>query len=465
MTDLASRKPTLIPSDPADRPRVALPLLWLALPVLAEQILHMAVGMVDTYLALNLPADHAQAAAAVGTISSFVWFIGLIVGAVGTGSTAIIARATGAKHRRLANSVAGQSVTAVLAAGLVTGVVLYVLAGPATAVTGLPPAARQFAESYLRILAPGLPFLMLTFIANACQRGAGDTLTPAIVMIVVDVVNVFFSFALTYGWWGFPTWGFDGIAAGTVLAYVVGGLLQAVVLLSGLSKVRLFVHRLRPHWHTMKRILRIGLPSGLENLLGWGAHFIVLVIINTLDPTSRMPAAHRNAVVIEAASYLVGFAFATATAATVGQALGRRNPRLAQRAAYAAYGMAGSFMGLMGLFFIFFGHYPARWMSPQDPVIIDMTTRCLFITGFCQTGFAAAMVFSGALRGAGDTRAAMAANLTSVLGIRLLGVLIVGYWLRMSLSAVWVVLSAELFLRGCIVYVRFLQGRWRQVEV
>src|SRR4051794_11010632 len=77
-------------------------LLMLSLPVLAEHVLHMAVGWNDTYLANHLPQDKAAAGAAVGTIQYFFWFLGLFAGAIGTGSTAIIARAIGARHRRLA---------------------------------------------------------------------------------------------------------------------------------------------------------------------------------------------------------------------------------------------------------------------------------------------------------------------------------------------------------------------------
>jgi putative MATE family efflux protein len=458
------RRPPILSHSPDSHAGVARALLVLAIPVLAEHLLHMLVGLNDTYLANHLDAHSADAAAAVGTISSFNWFLGLLVAAVGTGSTAIIARATGAKHRRLANNVTGQSVSASLVIGIALAILLFLFAHPASIMTGLSPTAAGYAYSYLRLLSPSVPFMMLMLIANACLRGAGDTLTPALVMICVDVVNVIFSWGLTYGYFGLPHMGFNGIAAGTVIAYVVGGLIQLVVLLSGVGRVRLFRHRLAPHWHTLRRLLKIGLPSGLENLLGWGAQFAVLIIINTLDPTSRMPAAHRNAVVIESASYLVGFAFATAAATMVGQSLGAKDPRRATRSAYAAYAFAGSFMTLMGLVFILLGQYPARWMSP-DPVIQDLTARCLFITGFCQAGFAASLVFSGSLRGAGDTLAAMLLNLSSVIFIRLGGTLVVGYYLHKPLSVIWIILSADLFTRGALVYGRFLQGKWRHTEV
>src|SRR5437879_2357464 len=83
--------------------------------------LHMVVGLNDTYLANKLPRDAAAAGAAVGTITYLLWFFNLLVAAVGTGSTAIIARAKGARHRRQANSVTGQSMSAAILLGLIVG--------------------------------------------------------------------------------------------------------------------------------------------------------------------------------------------------------------------------------------------------------------------------------------------------------------------------------------------------------
>src|ERR1700691_2106393 len=102
----------------------------LAGPVWAEQILHMLVGLNDTYLANHLPQDAASAGAAVGTITYFLWFIGLLVAFIGAGSTAIIARAKGSRHRRLANSVTGQSISAAVLIGVSIGVVLFLGATP-----------------------------------------------------------------------------------------------------------------------------------------------------------------------------------------------------------------------------------------------------------------------------------------------------------------------------------------------
>src|SRR5258706_2547840 len=342
--------PTISPVAAAPPSSLLRVVLALALPALAEQIFNFLVGLNDTWLANNFPKAIAPSAtAAVGTISYLLWFIGLIVSAVGTGSTALISRAKGARHKRIANSVCGQSVAAALVLGIVVGRVLYWWAWVWVGVTGLSAGGRAFALSYLRMLAVSVPFLTVMFVANACLRGAGDTLTPAISMIAVNLINMAFSFGLTYGWWGLPRMGFNGIAAGTVIAYVVGGLLQFAVLISGRGGMRLHWHRLRPHWHTLKRIFRIGVPAGVEGLLIWVAQFAIVIVINKMDTTNVTAAAHLNAVKIEAFSYLPGWAVATAAATLVGQSLGMKDARRAKRGAYLAYGIGGGGSELVGV--------------------------------------------------------------------------------------------------------------------
>jgi len=437
-------------------------LLALSVPVLIQNLLNMFVGLTDTYLANHLPTDAAAATAAVGTITYFLWFIGLIAGAIGSGSTALIARAIGAKHRSLANSVTGQSVLLSLVIGTLIGVAMFVFASPLAEMSALQGEAHRFALIYIRLLAFSLPCSTLMYVAGSCLRGGGDTVTPAIAMIVVDVVNVLMTFGLCRGLWGLPNWGFIGIAVGTIIAYVAGGFVLFAALLRG-ETVRLHLHRMKLHWHTMRRVLKIGIPSGTEGFLSWLANFGVVIVINKADPTNAMAAAHINAIRIESISFMTGLAVATAAATLVGQSLGAKNPQRATRSAYLGYALGGGAMAGMGVLFILFGRLFAQLLS-NDPHIVDLTTKCLFITGMIQSGFAAALVFGGALRGAGDTLAVMLLTLSTVFGIRFAGVMIVGLWLHMGLAAIWCVLAGELFLRGVVVFLRFWHGGWKRVE-
>jgi putative MATE family efflux protein len=465
-------RPETLPLEDQSNASLLRELLVLSLPVFAEHALHILVGWNDTYLANHIHlyqiatdatrADETSAGAAVGTMAYILWFVGLMISAVGTGSTAIIARAIGAKHRRLANSICGQSISCALIVGCVVGGFMFFFAGPIADATGLAPSAHDYALSYLKILAIALPFSTVMFVANSCLRGAGDTLTPAITMIVVDIINMAFSWGMTFGWLGLPKLGFNGIAWGTSIAYVAGGVIQFYVLLSGRGGIRLFLHRMRPHWHNLRRLLRIGLPGGAADLLHWIANFGIIVIVNQLGVASGN--AHSIAIRIESISYMMGFAVATAVATMVGQSLGMKNPQRAQRCAWLSYAVGGGFMTAVGIGFILFGRYPAMLFS-DDPIVRALTTRCLFTTGFIQCGFASALIFGGALRGAGDTMMVMILSATSVFALRLVGVIVAVRWLHAGLGGVWIVLCGELLFRGGLMFARFLHGGWKKIAV
>jgi Na+-driven multidrug efflux pump len=120
-------------------------------------------------------------------------------------------------------------------------------------------------------------------------------------------------------------------------------------------------------------------------------------------------------------------------------------------------------MTLMGIVFIFFGHVLAGWMI-DDPQVRDLTAKCLRITGFCQSGFAAAIIFGGALRGAGDTISVLLITLVTILTLRL-GGSYVAFRLHQPLSVIWILLASDLFIRGCLIYGRFLNGGWKRIKV
>jgi Na+-driven multidrug efflux pump len=101
----------------------------------------------------------------------------------------------------------------------------------------------------------------------------------------------------------------------------------------------------------------------------------------------------------------------------------------------------------------------------DDPQVIALTADCLRLAGFIQVAFAAAMIFSAALRGAGDTLNVMLLNLASILGVRLVGVLLVTQWLGMALVGIWSVLCLELVVRGGLLVARYHVGRWHEKQV
>ena len=234
------------------------------------------------------------------------------------------------------------------------------------------------------------------------------------------------------------------------------------ILLRRRGFMRLRVGRLRPHAAQLARILRIGLPNGVESGLHWVANFAVVGAANTLGNVAV--TAHWNAIRIESVSFLTGMGFATAAQTLVGQSLGMRDAGRARRCTYLAYAMGGGFMAMVGVCFVCFGRTFAGLLS-ENPDVIALTTACIRTTGCIQWAFAASLIFGSAMRGAGDTVRVMQMNLISIFTIRFAGVVSVVYVCGLGLQAVWCCLCGDLLLRGLLMTARFRFGAWDRAKL
>ena len=439
--------------------------IWvLAIWPLLEQVMAFLVGTVDMLLAAHLKPEAIAVAAndALGVAGYVGWLMGLMMGAVGVGASALVARAIGGRHKRLANAALGQAILLAIAVGVGIGVVIYVLAGPIAQLSGMSGQAMDFCRVYLRILTVAAPMSAVLFVGGACLRAAGDTRTPFIVVVIVNLVNIAVSLLFVYGPDPIGGHGVAGIAAGTSVAWVIGAALILVVLARG-KVIKLRLARLKPHWHTARRIVNISVPQLLESLGIWGGNFLVIIIIGKLA-TEGLIGSHMWAVRIESASFLTGFALAGAAAILVGQYLGANDPVMARRSAVYCCALAVAMMSLSGLVFILVPDKLIALVSPV-PLHQEVTPQLLWICGWVQPFFAMAIVLSHAIKGAGDTRSTMIIGYISLFVFRLPAAYLLGIYLDLGLTGVWYGLCGEMVIRGLMFTARFAQGGWLKTQV
>jgi MATE family multidrug resistance protein len=272
--------------------------VWLlALPAVGEQVLNTLVGLSDTFLVGHLsPAASARvgyssstALAGVGLANQLVWLITVFFIAVSVGSTALIARARGAGDHTSANRVTRQSLIVGLIMGVLASFVGMLLAEPAIQLLGADADVLPRGVTFLRIASSTFAPAALLFIGTAALRGAGDTRTPLMVMLGVNVVNIALSWLLINGNLGAPTLGVAGSAIGAAVARGGGGLVLIALLFRGRSGLKLSLD-LRPEWDLLLRIVRIGAPSGGEQLVFQGALLIFVRFVTSLGTAAY--AAH-----------------------------------------------------------------------------------------------------------------------------------------------------------------------------
>jgi MATE family multidrug resistance protein len=433
--------------------------LKLALPATGEQLLSMMVSIVDAMLVGHLGASPL---AAVSLASQWTFMAVTLFTAVSTGSTALVARSVGGKDWDTANRTVRQSVLVGLCIGLATTALAQVFAEPALALLGAEPDVLAQGVTYLRIASSIFALSAVMFVGNACLRGAGDTRTAMMVMAIVNVLNIAVAWTAINGPFGLPRLGVAGSALGAAVGRAAGGLLVVGILLKGRSGLKLDLR----HWQLdsgiIRRVLRVGLPTGGERLmmrLGMMAFVRVVASLGTVAV-----AAHTVALRAESLSYMPGFGFAVAGTTLVGQGLGARDPRWAERSGYLTYQMAASLMVVMGLVFILLPQ-PLIRLFTDDPMIVQTAVTPLRIVGFIQPFLAGSMVFAGNLRGAGDTRFPMYVTGASIWSIRVPVASLLCLVLGMGLSGAWLGMSIDQMVRGTIFFLRFRGGRWKRAEV
>lgn len=458
-------------------PSLARRVLWLAWPVLTLNLLVLTVDLSDKFLVGNLSSPTAHEAQAKlnaqGTAHYVGWFISSYTVLVSVGATALVARCVGAGDWRTARRAAAQVLLLAAAVGIVGSLIGLALLHPFVRLMGLDVDAADYAVQYLRPLFALLVFRVIEMGGIASLIGAGDTRTGLWVQGGVAITNLPLAWTLCRGLpaipaIGFVGWdglGFVGVSLGTSICYVLAAATVLVVLSRGRAGMKLHLADFVPSFDLLYRLLRVSVPAAVDSLSIIAGQFWFVRIINELGVSSG--AAHSIAIGWEGLGYLSGHAFGLAAMTLVGQNLGARQPKQAARAGWTAFALGCGVMSLMGA--VFFVLAPQMFaVFCQDATqtdVIDLGVPVLRLIAFAMPLLACTMVFTAALRGAGDTRVPVLFTWIGFLGFRIpLAYLLTGP-MQMGLFGAWIAMAADLCVRGVFFLMRFASGRWKTIRV
>ncbi|MEM9790391.1 MAG: MATE family efflux transporter [Planctomycetota bacterium] len=443
---------------------------FLAVWPFLEMLLMSLVGLVDTAIAGQLSAIALDA---IGVAAYVGWLLGMLHNSVGIGAGALIGRLFGAHRRRRADAALGQAMWIAAVWGLITGVAIAALASPIASLFRMPPPQHELVVNYLVIFAAGSPLLALLTVGNAALKAAGDTRTPFLTMAVANVVNVGASLLFVYGPAPIGGYGVGGIALGTVVAWGVACVINLMVLLRWLPapcSLTLHPHWLRPRRRPITRIVRVATPALVESSGMWIGNAIVGGFVGALmakQATDGLMAAHIIAIRIESLSFLPGMAMGVAAATLGAQYLGAGRSDEAARAVRLCWAIGAGVMTFLGVLFLLIPEALVWPLAPGANVkaVRDEAALLVMICGPAQFFFGSYMVLSQALRGAGDTRGAMALTYISTFLIRLPIAYVLALPMGLGLTGLWIGLCGELVIRGSLFILRFLYGPWRTMRV
>ncbi len=419
------------------------PMLRLAVPVVLAEMGWFAMSIVDTVMVGPLgPA----AIGAVGTGS--ILFMTLMVFGFGTllALDTFVSQSFGAGridecHRWL---FAGLQLAAILAVALMLVAAAGVWALPAF---GFHPELLPALESYIDVLIWSAPPLFAYVVFRRYLQAMNLVRPIMIALVAANVMNALVNWVLIYGHWGFPEMGVRGAAWATVAS--------RVALASSLFGVVVYQERQRPsglhdvpfRWDASRvwRLFRLGWPAAMQITLEVG----VFAAASALAGRIGALAAAANQVVLNIAGFIfmIPFGLSSAAAVRVGQAVGRNDAAGMRRAGWTAVGLASAVMCGSAVLFFTVPEWLIRIYS-SDASVIDVGVTLLFICSVFQLFDGLQTVTTGALRGLGDTRSPMVANLVGHWAIGLPVGYALCFWYGWGVAGLWTGLSTGLILIG-----------------
>lgn len=439
----------------------------LSIPAILAQISSIVMQYIDASMVGRLGAN---ASGAIGLVSSTTWLFGGLCIAVTTGFTVQIAQAVGAGEDKSARNIMKQGLIIALCISVILALIAALISSPLPRWLGGEAAIQKMASQYFLVYMLGLPALQMNSIAGGMHQSSGNMRLPGILNVmccVMDVIfNLFFIFptrsvqinSITFTMPGLGL-GVAGAALGTITAEAVTCAIMVTTLLWKNKTLHLRKgEHLRFHRDTFTRAVKIGAPVGLEQMVMCSAYVMSTKIVSPLGTIAI--AANSFAVTAESFCYMPGYGVQAASTTLVGQCVGAGQKQLSRRMAWITMGLGVSVMTIGGVLMYIAAPSMIGVLTPNEE-IRNLGAAVLRIEAFAEPFYAASIVASGALRGAGDTLVPSCMNFASMWCVRIPLAAILAP--RVGLYGVWIAMCVELCFRGIMFTTRLKRERWMRV--
>lgn len=439
----------------------------LSIPAILAQISSIVMQYIDASMVGRLGAN---ASGAIGLVSSTTWLFGGLCIAVTTGFTVQIAQAVGAGEDKSARNIMKQGLIIALCISVILALIAALISTPLPRWLGGEAAIQKMASQYFLVYMLGLPALQMNSIAGGMHQSSGNMRLPGILNVmccVMDVIfNLFFIFptrsvqinSITFTMPGLGL-GVAGAALGTITAEAVTCAIMVTALLWKNRTLHLRKgEHLRFHRDTLARAVKIGAPVGLEQMVMCSAYVMSTKIVSPLGTIAI--AANSFAVTAESFCYMPGYGVQAASTTLVGQCVGAGQKQLSRRMAWITMGLGVSVMTIGGVLMYIAAPSMIGVLTPNEE-IRNLGAAVLRIEAFAEPFYAASIVASGALRGAGDTLVPSCMNFASMWCVRIPLAAILAP--RVGLYGVWIAMCVELCFRGILFTTRLKRERWMRV--
>ena len=435
-------------------------LVALLLPLIAEQALSVTIGLADT---LMVSSVGEAAVSGVSLVDSFNTLMIQVMSALATGGAVVTSQYIGHREPKNAKAAAAQILFVLASFSLVVAAVVVV--GRHAILRGIfgsiDADVMRYAETYFLLSALSYPFIGLYNAGAALFRAQGNSKISMLSSLVMNVINIGGNAVLIYGF----GMGVLGAALASLVSRAVSCLVVLWLLQRPGSALRVEgLKALAPDGSLICRILRVGIPAGIEN----GMFQIGKLSVSSLTSTLGTAAIAANAVANTASTFLNIPANAVGMAAltVVGQCLGAGEKE--QAVYYSRRLLLTAYCGawVMNLSAFLFANRFAISLFNLSPEAQTMALQVMVWFNFVSLFFwPSSFTLPNILRAAGDARFTMAVSILSmwVFRVGFCYVMVLGFHGR--LLSIWMGMFLDWVFRSLCFFVRFARGRWMEQSV
>lgn len=363
------------------------PLILFALPVLLALFLQAMYGAVDLLIVgkFALSAD----VSAVSTGSQIMMTLTNLVSSFSMGTTVLLGQQIGCGKRKQGGLTVGTAIVMFSVIAFILTIVLVIFAPQVSSIMNAPEEAFDKTVAYVRICGGGMLVIVAYNLIGCIFRGIGDSRTPLLTVAIACVCNIAGDLILCAGF----KMGTAGAAFATVFAQVISVIVSFEVIRKKKLPFEIKKTDIRIHGQTLKKMVGLGAPIALQDLLVSISFLIILAIVNSIGVTASAGVGVAEKVC--AFIMLISSAFMQSISVFVAQNYGACCMDRAKKALH--YGVALSFAIGVGMFFLafFHGNVLASIFS-SDPMVVEAAADylkayaidCLFTAiFFCYIGF------------------------------------------------------------------------------
>ena len=434
--------------------------LSIAWPSTVEGALLSIISSVDTMMVGTLGA---AAIASVGLTSQPRMILLICAQALCVGTTALCARRKGANNPEGANSCLAQSLGVVTALGLLMMLMGYFGADWFMRLAGANEDTLEMSVAYFRIISLGIPLNCWSLCICAALRAIGHTRITMVSNMIANLVNVCLNYLLINGHFGFPKLGVQGAAIATVIG-TVAACCMSIFSLTNHDRFLYFrvVKKIGFDKRSLESLANLGSSTLAEQIflrIGFLTYSAIVARLGT-----NAFAAHQVGMNILSISFSFGDGLSVAAVALVGQSLGEKRPDLAKIYGGICQRLGVCFASILCVIFLTCSSPIFRLFSDDAEVLGygAFLMRMISLIIFMQI---TQVIYTGCLRGGGDTKFTAFVSLISVAMIRPFSGWLFCYPLNMGLLGAWLGLTVDQLMRLTLSYLRFKSGKWTRYKI